>query len=129
MSYFSINRVVLVGRLTREPELRALPSGTSVCGLRIAVNSMRMEKAYRSWGHDIGVEDTPIEAGLAWGASLAWRMDSTAKTMFTASTPTFHDCCAVPALRSMNSNNVPIIRKALLKSIEGTRRAANRRPE
>src|SRR3984893_3640818 len=43
MSYFTINRVVLVGRLTREPELRALPSGTSVCGLRIAVNSMRKD--------------------------------------------------------------------------------------
>ena len=43
MSYFSINRVVLVGRLTREPELRALASGTSVCSLRIAVNSMRKD--------------------------------------------------------------------------------------
>ncbi len=30
---FSINRVVLIGRLTRDPELRALPSGTSVCSL------------------------------------------------------------------------------------------------
>jgi single-strand DNA-binding protein len=39
MSYFTINRVVLVGRLIRDPELRALPSGTSVCGLRIACNS------------------------------------------------------------------------------------------
>jgi single-strand DNA-binding protein len=39
MSYFTINRVILVGRLTRDPELRALPSGTSVCGLRIACNS------------------------------------------------------------------------------------------
>jgi single-strand DNA-binding protein len=39
MSYFTINRVVLVGRLTREPELRALPSGASVCGLRVACNS------------------------------------------------------------------------------------------
>ncbi len=36
---FTINRVVLVGRLTRDPELRALPSGTSVCGLRLACNS------------------------------------------------------------------------------------------
>ncbi len=38
MSYFSINRVVLVGRLTRDSELRSLPSGTSVCGMRIACN-------------------------------------------------------------------------------------------
>jgi single-strand DNA-binding protein len=39
MSHFSINRVVLIGRLTRDPELRALPSGTSVCAIRIACNS------------------------------------------------------------------------------------------
>jgi single-strand DNA-binding protein len=43
MSYFSINRVVLVGRLTRDPELRALPSGTSVCSMRIACNSSRRD--------------------------------------------------------------------------------------
>ncbi len=43
MSNFTINRVVLVGRLTREPELRALASGTSVCALRIACNASRRE--------------------------------------------------------------------------------------
>jgi single-strand DNA-binding protein len=43
MSYFTINRVVLIGRLTREPDLRALPSGTSVCGMRIACNSSRRD--------------------------------------------------------------------------------------
>jgi 4-methylaminobutanoate oxidase (formaldehyde-forming) len=35
-----------------------------------AVNSLRMEKAYRHWGHDIGDEDTPLEAGL--GFAVAW---------------------------------------------------------
>jgi 4-methylaminobutanoate oxidase (formaldehyde-forming) len=29
-----------------------------------AMDSLRMEKAYRSWGHDIGCDDTPLEAGL-----------------------------------------------------------------
>lgn len=43
MSYFSINRVVLVGRLTRDPELRALPSGINVCSLRVACNSSRRD--------------------------------------------------------------------------------------
>jgi single-strand DNA-binding protein len=43
MSSFTINRVVLIGRLTRDPELRALPSGTSVCSLRIACNSARRD--------------------------------------------------------------------------------------
>ncbi|MEM7467460.1 MAG: FAD-dependent oxidoreductase [Pseudomonadota bacterium] len=29
-----------------------------------ALNSLRLEKAYRHWGHDIGIEETPVEAGL-----------------------------------------------------------------
>ena len=43
MSSFTINRVVLVGRLTKNPELRALRSGLSVCGLRVACNSARRD--------------------------------------------------------------------------------------
>ena len=39
MSSFTINRIILVGRLTKDPELRSLPSGTSVCSLRVACNS------------------------------------------------------------------------------------------
>ncbi len=43
MSNFTINRVVLVGRLTKDPELRALPSGINVCVLRLACNSSRRD--------------------------------------------------------------------------------------
>jgi single-strand DNA-binding protein len=43
MSYSDTNRVVLIGRLTRDPELRALPSGQSVCSLRLASNGLRRE--------------------------------------------------------------------------------------
>jgi len=35
-----------------------------------AMNSLRMEKAYRHWGHDITDEDTPLESGL--GFAVAW---------------------------------------------------------
>lgn len=35
-----------------------------------AMNSLRMEKGYRHWGHDITDEDTPLEAGL--GFAVAW---------------------------------------------------------
>ena len=41
----NINRVVLVGHLTRDPELRHTPSGTPVCSLRIAVNSRRRDES------------------------------------------------------------------------------------
>lgn len=33
-----MNRVVLIGRLTRNPEIRKTTSGTSVCNLTLAVN-------------------------------------------------------------------------------------------
>jgi single-strand DNA-binding protein len=41
----NINRVVLVGNLTKDPELRSTPSGTPVCSLRIAVNSRRRDES------------------------------------------------------------------------------------
>ena len=39
-----INRVVLVGRLTRDPELRHLPSGSPVLQLGIAVNGRQQDQ-------------------------------------------------------------------------------------
>ncbi|MFI5022808.1 MAG: FAD-dependent oxidoreductase [Alphaproteobacteria bacterium] len=48
-------------------------------GLRLAgmhaMDSCRMEKAYRSWGHDISDEDTPLEAGLAFAVKLDKNLD------------------------------------------------------
>jgi glycine cleavage system aminomethyltransferase T/glycine/D-amino acid oxidase-like deaminating enzyme len=34
-----------------------------------AMNSLRMEKGYRHWGHDVGEEDSPLQAGLAFAVS------------------------------------------------------------
>ncbi|MQA76580.1 MAG: single-stranded DNA-binding protein, partial [Solirubrobacterales bacterium] len=34
-----MNTVNLIGRLTRDPELRSLPSGQAVCDMRIAVDN------------------------------------------------------------------------------------------
>lgn len=45
----SINTVVLVGNLTRDPELKALPSGTSVCSLRVAVNDRVKDPTTGEW--------------------------------------------------------------------------------
>ncbi|MGZ4761960.1 MAG: GcvT family protein [Ilumatobacteraceae bacterium] len=35
-----------------------------------ALNSLRMEKGYRHWGHDITPDDSPLEGGL--GFAIAW---------------------------------------------------------
>ncbi len=35
-----------------------------------AINSLRMEKGYRHWGHDIGEEDTPFDAGLGFAVAM-----------------------------------------------------------
>jgi glycine cleavage system T protein len=35
-----------------------------------ALNSLRLEKGYRSWGHDISSGDSPFEAGLSF--TIAW---------------------------------------------------------
>ena len=47
MSVININRVVLTGNLTRDPELRATTNGTSVCSMRIASNTRR--KSGNDW--------------------------------------------------------------------------------
>jgi 4-methylaminobutanoate oxidase (formaldehyde-forming) len=35
-----------------------------------ALNSLRMEKGYRHWSHDVSPDDTPLESGL--GFTVAW---------------------------------------------------------
>ena len=58
----NINRVVLVGNLTRDPELRNTPSGTAVCSLRIAVNTRRKDAATGEWGEKPNYFDITV-----WG--------------------------------------------------------------
>ncbi len=45
------------------------PYDLRLCGYH-ALDSLRMEKAYRSWGHDLGTDESPLEAGL--GFAVAW---------------------------------------------------------
>ena len=44
--------------------------GLQHCGYH-TLNSLRIEKAYREWAHDIGPDDSPLEAGLAF--TCAWQ--------------------------------------------------------
>src|SRR6059036_831590 len=62
MAATNINRVVLTGNLTRDPELRSTPSGTSVCSLRIACNTRRKD-ASGEWVDKPNYFDVTV-----WGA-------------------------------------------------------------
>jgi single-strand DNA-binding protein len=46
----SFNKIFLVGNLGRDPELRSLPSGTSVCNFNLAVNETLHERRGASQG-------------------------------------------------------------------------------
>jgi single-strand DNA-binding protein len=59
----SINRVVLVGNLTADPELRALPSGTSVCQLRVAVNDRIKDRTTGEWTDYANYFDVSVFGG------------------------------------------------------------------
>lgn len=52
-----INRVVLIGRLVRDPELRKTTNGTSVCSFTLAVNRRRNQD---------GTQDADFIQCVAW---------------------------------------------------------------
>lgn len=56
----SLNRVQLIGNLTRDPELRYTPQGTAVCTIGLATN--------RSWTTDSGDKKEEVEYHkiIAW---------------------------------------------------------------
>jgi single-strand DNA-binding protein len=59
----NINVVAITGNLTRDPELRSTPSGTSVCKLRVAVNSRRKDGSSGEWIDKPNYFDVTV-----WGA-------------------------------------------------------------
>ena len=54
---------VITGNLTRDPELRSLPSGMSVCSLRIASNTRRKDGQSGEWVDKPNYFDVTV-----WGA-------------------------------------------------------------
>jgi single-strand DNA-binding protein len=58
-----VNVVVITGNLTRDPELRSTPGGTSVCKLRVAVNSRRKDGQTGEWIDKPNYFDVTV-----WGA-------------------------------------------------------------
>jgi single-strand DNA-binding protein len=63
MAATNINRVVLTGNLTRDPELRSTAGGMSVCSLRIASNTRRKDASTGEWVDKPNYFDVTV-----WGA-------------------------------------------------------------
>jgi single-strand DNA-binding protein len=63
MAATNINRVIITGNLTTDPELRSLPSGTSVCKLRVACNTRRKDNSTGEWVDKPNYFDVTV-----WGA-------------------------------------------------------------
>jgi len=57
----NFNKVILVGNLTRDPELRYIPSGTAVTDIGLAINDKRKD-ASENW-----VEETTFVDVTLWG--------------------------------------------------------------
>jgi single-strand DNA-binding protein len=63
MAASNINRVIITGNLTADPELRSLPSGTSLCKLRVACNTRRKDNSTNEWVDKPNYFDVTV-----WGA-------------------------------------------------------------
>ena len=63
MAASNLNVVVITGNLTKDPELRSTPGGTSVCKLRVAVNSRRKDSSSGEWVDKPNYFDVTV-----WGA-------------------------------------------------------------
>ncbi len=59
----NVNTVVITGNLTRDPELRHMPSETFVCKLRVAVNGRRKDGGSGEWVEKPNYFDVSV-----WGA-------------------------------------------------------------
>ncbi|MBX7257274.1 MAG: single-stranded DNA-binding protein [Candidatus Hydrogenedentes bacterium] len=68
----SLNKVLLAGRLTRDPELRSLPSGMSICKLGLAVSRFYTKDGERK-------EETLFINVTTWGKTAEYCNDSLKK--------------------------------------------------
>ncbi len=78
MASRSLNRVILIGNLTRDPELKYTPAGTAVCTFGVATN--------RSWTTNDGQtkEETQYHRLVAWQklAELCGKLLTKGKKVF-----------------------------------------------
>jgi len=81
-----VNRVVLIGRLTRNPELRTTPTGKNVCSFGLAVNRRVKQQdgdadffTVTAWGQTADYVSNYLTKGrlVAVDGRLSWRKYTT----------------------------------------------------
>jgi single-strand DNA-binding protein len=60
MAATNINRVIISGNLTKDPELRTLPSGFSICSMRLATNTRKKDGATGEWSDKANFFDVTV---------------------------------------------------------------------
>src|SRR3989339_2176617 len=85
MASRSLNRIVLIGNLTRDPELKYTPTGTAVCTFSVATN--------RSWTSSDGQtkEEVQYHRIVAWQklAELCGKLLNKGRKVFTEGRMTY----------------------------------------
>jgi single-strand DNA-binding protein len=72
----NLNKVLLIGRLTRDPETRVLPSGAKVAKFGFAVNNPRKNATTGEW------EDNPVFVDIeSWNAGQRLLADRAEQTL------------------------------------------------
>lgn len=61
-----LNRIVIIGRLTRDPEMRQTPSGTAVCTFTLAV-----DRSFKSANGERETDFIPVAAWRQLGETCA----------------------------------------------------------
>jgi single-strand DNA-binding protein len=61
-SHFNVNKVILMGRLGNDPELRYTPSGQAKCSMSVATSHRYLDKQKNEW-----TEKTSWHRVVAWG--------------------------------------------------------------
>lgn len=66
--------VETAARVYEAVQAAGIPRGMVNAGYR-AIESLRLEKAYRAWASDLSPDTTPLEAGMGWAVKLSSNID------------------------------------------------------
>jgi single stranded DNA-binding protein len=95
----NLNRVLLMGRLTRDPEIRYTPKGTATADLGLAIN-----RALPAEGGGERREETTFADVTLWVRRRNWPSNTSPRV---AASPSKVGCTLIPGMINRPAKNVP----------------------